>query len=131
MKCKFVIVYTLTLITFLTACEDEKTTPPVISLGPGSAYVSGDTTLKEGTVFNVLVNASKTGNEEFLTSFNISKSVNGSPDSVIQSANFVYQYFSQYYSYKTGDSGKLERYTFTVGEQNGQTANVSINITVN
>ena len=128
----FALITPVVILLSFSSCGKEKSTPPVIAFrttNSAISYVSADTSLTHGTIFNVGVNASKTGTDEYLTYFKISRSINGGADSTILEANFLYQYFSQYYSYKVGDSGNVERYTFTVGERDGNTASVSVSIT--
>ena len=116
----------------ISSCGKEESKPPLIEFWKSTSsttYISKDTSLVHGTVFNIGINAAKTGTEGLLTSLKISRSINGAPDSTLLQANFIYQYFSQVYSYAAGDSGNLEKYTFTIGEQDGGSNSVSVLIT--
>lgn len=113
----------------LTSCGKETTTPPTIAFVAGSGNVAKDTSLYRGTTFRLAINAYKTGPNDLLTSCKIYRSINGGADSTIQEMNFVTQSFSNFYSYQAGDSGTIERYTFTIAEQNGLSSSVSVTIT--
>ena len=126
-----VLCISAAVILQFASCGEEKNTPPVIAIHSSTGYISADDTLTHGTVFNVWLTASKTGTEGMLNSCSISKRVNGGADSVIQQMNFIYQSLSQTYSYIAGDSGNIERYTFTVGELDGGKSSVSLTITDN
>ncbi|MFN8321129.1 MAG: hypothetical protein U0T74_00600 [Chitinophagales bacterium] len=130
----FVLILTGVLMAFvfnLSSCEKERTSEPKVAFIAGSTYISSDDTLFRGTIFNVKVNASKVGLSDLLTSGKITRSVNGGADSTMLEMNFFTQNFSQYYSYTAGDSGNVEKYTFTFGTQSGLYASSSISITVN
>lgn len=94
-------------------------------------YISKDTTLYRNSIFNVGISASKTGPDGILKSFKITKSVNGGPDSTILTADLNTVYFTQFYSYTTGDSGNIEHYTFTVGNAEGLFNSIALTDTVN
>lgn len=79
------------------------------------SYKSSYLTLPRDTVFTVYAQASKTGPDGMLKTFKVTKSVNGGADSTLIDANITTLYYSQYYTYKAGDSGSVEKYTFTVG----------------
>ncbi len=115
-------------ILLFSSCDGEKKTPPTIAFTKGSAFVYTDTALAHGTVFNIGINASKTGTEGLLSSCKISRSINGGADSTIQDITLVTQYFSHYYSYVAGDSGTTERYTFTVTKNDGLSNSVSVTV---
>ena len=131
---KIVSVVTVSVIALValvqfSSCGGEKSTVPTIAFREGSAYVYKDTAIVQGTVFNVGINASKTGTEGILTNCKIDRSINGAPDSTIQNIVITTQYFTQYFSYRTGDSGNTEKYTFTVTKNDGLQNSVSVTVT--
>ena len=79
------------------------------------SYESSYLSLPRDTTFNVYVQASKTGPDGMLKTFKVTKSINGGADSTLIDAGISTVYFSHYYTYKAGDSGNIEKYTFTVG----------------
>lgn len=130
----FVMILTGVLMAFvfnLSSCDKERTSAPKLTFTTSSAYVSTDTTLYRGTIFNIKVNATKVGLNDLLTSGKITRSINGSADSTLQDMSFYTQNFSQFYSYTAGDSGNVEKYIFTFGTQEGLSVSSSLSITVN
>ncbi len=125
------LVVLVATITSVSSCGEEISTPPVVSLYTGTAYVGVDTTIYRNTVFNIGVEAKKTGTEGLLNGCTILRSRNGGSDSVLQQMTLVTQYFAQYYSYLAPDSGAVDKYTFTVTERDGGTASASVTITGN
>ena len=113
-----------------SSCGKEENTPPNLSFAIDSTrYIAKDTALLHGTTFNVGIKASKTGTEGLLSSLTVGRSRNGSADSLIQQMNFVQQSFFQFYTYKTPDSGNVERYTFAVTKKDGLSNSISLAIT--
>lgn len=102
----------------VTSCESGGNHTPTICFRittDSVSYQSSYLTLPRDTTFNLYVAASKTGPDGILKTFKITKSVNGGADSTLIDANVTTQYYSQFYTYKTGDSGTVEKYTFTIG----------------
>ncbi len=124
-----VSVVALVALVQFSSCGGEKSTPPTIVFRVGTGYVSVDTAIVHGEVFNVGINASKTGTEGILTNCTIARSVNGAADSVLQNIDITTQYFTNYYSYRAGDSGNTEKYTFTVTKNDGLQNSVSVTVT--
>jgi hypothetical protein len=125
----FTIVALGTII--VSSCNKPSTNPPVITFSNTVGYICEDTTLYRGTNYTFWVYATKNGGDDLVESGKISRSVNGGPDSVLQTMSFVTTQFSQYYSYNAADSGTVAKYTFTFGNQNGLTSSASIKITSN
>ena len=118
----------LFLIVYLSSCQKNDTTPPAINFSNASVYTYEDTTLAQGTVFTIYVSASKAGVDQHLDTGIISYSLNGSPDSVVQTMRLSSVQFNQYYSYKAGLAGNKEKYTFTFGQTNGLFNSKSVTI---
>jgi hypothetical protein len=114
---------------FISSCDGEKNTAPTIVFREGSAYVYKDTALVHGTIFNIGINASKTGTDGLLSSCKILRSTNGGADSTLQDISIITQYFTHYYSYTAGDSGNTERYTFQITKNDGLSNSVSLTVT--
>ncbi len=83
------------------------------------SYESSYLSLPRDTTFNVYVQASKTGPDGTLKSFKVTKSINGGADSTLIDATLSTIYFAHYYTYKAGDSGDVEKYNFTIGNDEG------------
>ena len=118
----------------VSSCDKGGDHHPTIVFKPSNTvvnYLSKDTTFYRGTIFNVGINASKTGPDGMLKSFKITKSINGGADSVLVNAELYTRYFSQFYSYAAGDSGNIEHYTFTVGNTEGLFNSIAFTDTVN
>jgi hypothetical protein len=125
-----VVVCLLAIALNFSSCGKEKSLVPNISfLTDTTRFISKDTALVRGTVFNVGIQASKTGTEAYLSSLTITRSLNGETDSIIQQANFVQRTLYGIYTYKAPDSGSVARYTFTVAKQDGITNSVGLTIT--
>lgn len=125
----FVSVVMAAILLGINSCGKEKSTQPVIEFISGSRYISSDTSLLHGTVFNIGISAVKTGSEGLLSSCTIARSINGGADSTLQEMTFLTQTFIQVYNYKAADSGTVERYTFTVSKLDGYTNSVSLTVT--
>lgn len=123
------LIISVATITLVNSCGEEKSTPPVITFRTTSAYVSVDTTIYRNTVFNIGIEGKKTGTDGVLTGCTIQRSTNGGADSTIQQMSFVTQYFSQFYSYNTPDSGNADKYTFTLTERDGGSSSISVTVT--
>lgn len=121
----------MVLVFNLSSCEKERSSPPAISFTTTSPYVYSDTVLYRQSIFNVKVNASKVSLNDLLTSGKITRSINGGPDSTLLDMSFFSQNFAQFYSFTAGDSGNVEKYTFSFGTQQGQSASASLTISVN
>lgn len=117
------------IIFSFSSCKKEGTNPPVITFSQSEGYVYEDTALYHGTTFTFWVFATKMGTSDLVESGKITRSINGGPDTVLQSMSFVQSQFSQYYSYVARDSGTIEKYTFTFANQNGASSSSSITIT--
>jgi hypothetical protein len=126
----FVVVCLGAVAINFSSCGKEKSLVPNISfLTDTTRFILNDTALIHGTVFNVGIQASKTGTEAYLSSLTITRSLNGESDSIIQQADFVQRTFYGIYTYKAPDSGSVARYTFTVDKQDGITNSIGLTIT--
>ena len=134
-KVSFLVAVLLAVSLFvISSCESGGDHHPTIAFKTSTtvvSYVSKDTTLYRGTIFNVGINASKTGPDGLLKSFKITRSINGGADSTLVDAELNTRFFTQFYSYTAGDSGNLEHYTFTVGNAEGLYNSIAFTDTVN
>ena len=129
----YVVAMVAAVVLFVSSCgKDDNPEPKILLERPASTvyYIASDTSLYRGTIYNVQVKADRTGPDGFLKSFKITRSINGGADSTIIDAEINTLLFRQGYSFMAGDSGTIERYTFTVGNAEGKTASVAYNDTV-
>lgn len=129
-----VVALAVVVLIQFSSCDNGGNHHPAISFKHSNTavtYITKDTTLYRGTIFNVGINASKTGPDGFLHSFKITRSINGGADSTLVNAEINSVYFTQFYSYTTGDSGNLEHYTFTIGNTEDLFNSVEFTDTVN
>ena len=128
----FCPVLLIALIVQLSSCSKrDLTNPPGVLFNQVSGYVYSDTTLPQGTVAYIWVTANKIGVNDYLASGSISRSINGSPDSIITSMKFVESTFSEIYSYQLGPAGNKYKYVFTFFNQLGVGTSDSVTITTN
>ena len=109
-------------------CKVNLSNPPFVQLDTLVGYVYDDTTLQQGTTANFYVFASRAGNDDILDTGIIYRSINGGPDSVLQTMWLSTTQFTNIYSYVLGPNGNKERYTFTFGTQNGKYDSISVTI---
>lgn len=114
----------LTVASFLLAvssCDTGGDHHPYVGFWVDGAitFDAQQANLPRDTVFNISVNASQPGGDGLLRSFKISISTNGSADSTILQADFYTKNFDQTYSYIAGDSGDIQLFTFTAGNDEG------------
>lgn len=112
------------IVAFTTSCNKPSTTAPYLTIDTN--YAHGVDTLDSGTVFTIRFRAEKAGYEDLLNSCKVLKSVNGGPDSVLHEMSFYTQLLIQFYSFRAGDSGNVEKYTVTVGDTKGLFASDSV-----
>ncbi len=124
-------IFAVAVIFNLFSCKVKESSPPTVAFYQVAGYVSADTTLYRHTIFPIWVVASKDGVGDLVETGTITRSINGGPDSTLQTMNFVMSQFSYIYSYKAGDSGDVTKYTFTFGNEKGVTGSNSIVITAN
>ena len=109
----------VTLTGYLSSCKTrDETNPPGVGFISEPGYVSDDTTLPANSIATILVYANKLGVIDLLDSGTIQRSVNGGPDTVLQTMRFTSTQFSQYYSYQLGAAGNSYKYIFTFFNQN-------------
>jgi hypothetical protein len=127
------VLVAVTGVAMLTGCEDGTQHYPTIAFrirSDSTTQSDNFRSLPRDTTFMLVVYASKTGPDGLLKTFKITRSVNGGADTTLIDAELNTQYFSQFYSYNTGDSGNIERYTFTVGTYEGLTETIFFEDTV-
>ena len=111
---------TVCAITFyLNSCKDKEHSAPAVYFNSTIPYIYDDTTLTAGTTFAIYVQANEEGVNDLLESGQISVSINGGPDSVIQTMSFVSDVFNQGYAYKAGATGTYAKFVFTFATQSG------------
>jgi len=96
---------------------------------PYAQFENQSATVPHDTLFSLYPNASRTGTEGLLRTFKIYRSTNASADSVIASADIHTTNFIQRYHYQAGDSGQVDKYTFTITNDEGLSDTVSYTIT--
>ena len=129
----FVFAAVCSALCILSSCDKGGDHHPTICFRVRSdsvSYSSSYLRLPHDTIFTVRLNASKTGTDGMLQSFKITKSVNGGADSVLLDARVTTVYLDKYYSYSAGDSGNIERYTFTIGNTEGLFGSIQFTDTV-
>jgi len=120
-------------LPFITSCgTDEETTDvsPTMNFVGGSDFTAGDVTLKAGETFKVGVNAfSNASSKAKLSKFKVVRTFNNVPftalDSTLSSTD-VFNINITAFAYP--DAG-AERWTFTITDKDGETAELSFNIT--
>jgi|SRR6187399_640310 len=134
---KFVVkffLFSLLLLT-LNSCEKDEDKKPDISFKTGANYTSSDVSLAGGTVVIIGIHAEKTEEEDVLTHFNVSISLNGLPavsvfDENIASADEDIYDYDFTYPVPVG-AGNTYKLAFTVTDHDGQTNQVSLTVTAN
>jgi len=113
----------------MSSCQKTDITPPYVFFDTATGYIGVDTALPHGTIFTLYVTAEEAGMDQLLTTGTILRSVNGGPDSVLQTMSLATQQFNQFYSYVAGPTGTRQKYIFSFGQLNGLTGSDSITIT--
>ena len=139
MKNKNIIITTLLLIvTIFSACKKEdEMKPPSISFKTGGSYVSSSVSLPAGSALLIGIEASKSESEgedeDVLTHFNISRSLNAGTDASVYNVDLTAAQEEEYdYDFATPVSttvGDTEKYTFTITNRDGLTGQVSLTVT--
>jgi len=120
-------------VPFLTSCgTDEETTDvkPTINFVGGAGFTAADVTLEAGENFKVGINAfSNTSSKAKLTKFKVVRTFDNVPftalDSTLSSTD-VFNINIEALAYPEAGS---ERWTFTITDKDGQSSEVSFNIT--
>jgi len=132
-KAVFFIVCSLLLVALtagLSSCsKKDQTNPPGVGFISGTGYISDDTTLYRNSIATIYVYANKLGVVDLLDSGTIQRSINGGPDTLLQTMTFNSTTFAQYYSYQLGDSGNSYKYIFTFFNQNKVGGSDSLTVT--
>lgn len=126
-------VFAAAIITF-ASCEKDQGKTPNISFKTGTGYVSASDSLTADTTITIGINASKAEDKDVLKKFNISRSVNNSPDTTIfqkdlsgsEGDNYSYDLVRKLGSKK----GQKEKYTFTVTNRDGLVGQVSLTLSI-
>jgi hypothetical protein len=107
---------------------------PNISYKTGGVYISSDVALTPTSVLVVGINAIKTQENEVLTKFNLSKSVNGGSATTVFEANLTGAdgdfYSHDYIEVIAGNVGDINRYTFTITNKDGITNQLTLKVTI-
>jgi len=134
------LIIAVAAITFaLASCNKDEMEPPIISFKTGAGYTSDDITIAAGSSVLIGIEASKAeaeGEEEdVLSHFNISLSVNGGASTSVYDADMTAAQEEEYsYDYNAAASttvGEVDTYTFTITNRDGLTGQVSLNVTSN
>jgi hypothetical protein len=120
----------VTLTVYLSSCtKRDQTNPPGVGFYPGTGYITEDTTVYRYSIATMYVYANKLGVIDLLDSGVIQRSINGGPDTVLQTMTLNSTQFTQFYSYQLGDSGNKYKYIFTFFNQNKVGGSDSVTIT--
>jgi hypothetical protein len=132
---KIQLLASLLLITgigLFTSCKKDSTedlTPTINFIGGGD-YISSDVTLDTGEEFLVGITAlSNTSSGTKLASLKVVRTFNNTPETVFENTtiNASTYTWSDYVNANT--SAGTERWTFTITDKDGETSEVSFNIT--
>ncbi|MEO6190949.1 MAG: hypothetical protein ABIO44_11890 [Saprospiraceae bacterium] len=130
---KFSTIYILMICTFfIFSCESDEGKLPNISFKTGGVYTSDSTALNVNSPFTVGITASKSEDKDVLKKFNISRSINSSPNVSIfdkdlsgsEGDNFSYDYIGLVDLIP----GNITKYTFTVTNRDGLVNQVSLKV---
>ena len=127
---KLALMFTIALIGF-TQCKKDAHQPPAVSFKTGTGFVSKDTTLAQGTTFNIGVNVSK--KEDELKTYNFSVSNDGGSTASIRTDNISgseVDGFNRTESRTTRTQAGKEKYIFSITDADGNNAQLSLTVTV-
>ncbi|MEZ5013019.1 MAG: hypothetical protein R2794_01880 [Chitinophagales bacterium] len=131
------VVFTAT-ISFMSSCKKEdEMKPPTIQFKTGGLYTSSDVSLTAGSPVLAGVIAKKADaeseSEDVLEHFNISRSLNGGTNVSVYDEDIPQamedEYDNDFAAFVSANPGDVEKYTFTVTNRDGLTAQISITIT--
>lgn len=123
--------------TVFTSCKKDEMKPPTIGFKTGAGYTSADASIAAGTAIMIGIDAAKSAGEtedmDVLNHFNISLSVNGATATSVYDADMTTAEEDDYsYDYNTtagATVGDTNKYTFTITNRDGVTAQVSLTVT--
>jgi hypothetical protein len=123
----------ITNIGLFTSCKKDSTedlTPTINFIG-GADYVSSDVTLAPGADFLVGINASaNTSSNTKLASFKVVRTFANVPETVFETSSSINSGTYTWSDNLTAkESAGTERWTFTITDKDGETSEVSFNIT--
>jgi len=125
-----VLLLVMASISFFTSCTtEEEDLSPTIKFVTGSGYVSSDATLSAGEVFTVNISATANSTSGAkLTNLKVVRNLGGNAvtyvDQDVDQSSFTGE-MSAYAAFIVG----TEKWTFTVTDANGETAEIVLNIT--
>lgn len=114
----------LASLAFFSACTKD-TTPPTINFKGGASYTSSDVTVDEGTILTFGITASS-GTAK-LESFKIVATHSNTPITLVDST-FSSDTFNDDFSFEIAALGET-KLTFTITDKDGETAELSLNVT--
>lgn len=113
----------LVLLSITSCGEKDEGKLPNISFKTGVDYASTDVTVPAGAEVLIGIQASKAEGNDVLKTFNISKSVNGGPNTTVYSATLTGDqgdaYTYDYTATAAATTGENDLYTFTVTNRDG------------
>ena len=135
MKTTYKIIALLLLTTFVSSCkEEDEGKLPDITFKTGGSYVSTSKTVAQGAEVVIGIEAQKTEEEDVLTKFNVSRSIDGGTASTVVTENLSGSDADKFnYDFTTvmdSVSGQKNEYTFTVTNRDGLINQVRLSLTV-
>lgn len=121
----FLMIFSCTGLLWLSGCTDEEPVPPTVAFKGGATYVSDNKTLEPGETF--LAGVTATAGDKKLSEFTVRRSgiVNAPEvDSSISGDNFSFER-----NFVAAATEGVETWTFTVTDNDGESASVAFNIT--
>jgi len=119
-------------VPFFTSCTDDETTDkdPTINLQGGSGFTSTDVTLKAGEAMKVGINAfSNSTSKAKLVKFKVVRTYNNVPFTALDSTLSSTDAFNITLSTFAYPAAGKERFTFTVTDKDGYTAEAAFEVT--
>jgi hypothetical protein len=120
----------VTAISFISSCKKSSSTnntPPVISFKVASGFISKDTTVKSGSKLTFGINASASSGN--LKEFKVQRASSGKPAGTAYDTSFSSSGYAITLKGSAVGSPGAETWTFTVYDDNGNSASISLVIT--
>jgi len=127
-----VLLLVMAGVSFFSSCTtEEENLSPTITFVTGSGYVSSDATLNAGEAFTVNISATANSTSGAkLTNLKVVRTIGSNPVTVADE-NIDLSSFTSEVNANAAFIAGVEKWTFTVTDANGETAEISLNITTN